>query len=240
MEEAKKDGPYETFQGSPASEGRLSPDLWGVTPTDLWDWNALKERVAQHGLRNSLLVAPMPTASTSQILGNNECFEPYTSNCYVRRTLAGEFVVVNQHLLKDLIARGLWNPLMKNKLLAANGSLQNIPEIPQDLKELYKTVWEISQKTLINMAAARGAFIDQSQSFNVHMKGPNRKKLTSMHFYGWKKGLKTGMYYLRSQAAADAIKFTVDKQMLEQEEKKAKQKLLQQARLREGTDCVSC
>jgi len=244
---AKVNGPYETYEGSPASEGKLQFDLWDrdnerITPTKLWDWDSLKERVAVHGLRNSLLVAPMPTASTSQILGNNECFEPYTSNCYVRRTLAGEFVVVNQHLLKDLIARGLWNPLLKNKLLAANGSLQGMAEIPADLKELYKTVWEISQKTLIDMAAARGAFIDQSQSFNVHMKGPNRKKLTSMHFYGWKKGLKTGMYYLRSQAAADAIKFTVDKQMLEEETKKLADDAMKKmtAALDENEDCLMC
>lgn len=219
---AKLNGAYESYEGSPASEGKLQFDLWGITPTELWDWDSLKSRVKEHGLRNSLLTAPMPTASTSQILGNNECFEPYTSNCYVRRTLAGEFIVINQHLLKDLIARGLWNPLMKNKLLAANGCLQKIPEIPEDIKELYKTVWEISQKTLINMAAARGAFIDQSQSFNVHMKGPNRKKLTSMHFYGWQKGLKTGMYYLRSQAAVDAIKFTVDQKMLQDDEENTK------------------
>jgi len=244
---AKVNGPYETYEGSPASEGKLQFDLWDrdnerITPTKLWDWDSLKERVKVHGLRNSLLVAPMPTASTSQILGNNECFEPYTSNCYVRRTLAGEFVVVNQHLLKDLIARGLWNPLLKNKLLAANGSLQGMAEIPADLKELYKTVWEISQKTLIDMAAARGAFIDQSQSFNVHMKGPNRKKLTSMHFYGWKKGLKTGMYYLRSTAAADAIKFTVDKQMLEEETKKLADDAMKKmtAALDENEDCLMC
>jgi len=227
---AAVEGPYETYEGCPASQGKLQFDLWDregekVIPTDLWDWDSLKLRVKEHGLRNSLLVAPMPTASTSQILGNNECFEPYTSNCYVRRTLAGEFVVVNQHLLKDLLARGLWSERMKNKLIAANGSVQNIPEIPEDLKNLYKTVWEISQKTLINMANARGAFIDQSQSFNVHMKGPSRKKLTSMHFYGWNKGLKTGMYYLRSQAAADAIKFTVDKKMLDEE---STQKLAEQ------------
>jgi len=244
---AKVNGPYETYEGSPASEGKLQFDLWDrdnerITPTKLWDWDSLKERVAVHGLRNSLLVAPMPTASTSQILGNNECFEPYTSNCYVRRTLAGEFVVVNQHLLKDLIARGLWNPLLKNKLLAANGSLQGMAEIPADLKELYKTVWEISQKTLIDMAAARGAFIDQSQSFNVHMKGPNRKKLTSMHFYGWKKGLKTGMYYLRSTAAADAIKFTVDKQMLEEDTKKLAEEAMKKMTdaLDENEDCLMC
>jgi len=245
---AEKEGPYETFEGSPASEGKLQFDLWDredekITTTDLWDWDALKARVVKHGLRNSLLVAPMPTASTSQILGNNECFEPYTSNVYVRRTLAGEFIVINQHLLKDLIARGLWNEVTKNKLLAANGSLQHIPEIPQDLKNLYKTVWEISQKHLINMAADRGAFIDQSQSFNVHMRGPNRKKLTSMHFYGWKKGLKTGMYYLRSQAAADAIKFTVDRKMLDEEKlgKLAKKAMKDMsAAYNEEEDCVMC
>merc|ERR1719494_565449 len=245
---AAVEGPYETYEGCPASQGKLQFDLWDregekVIPTDLWDWDSLKLRVKEHGLRNSLLVAPMPTASTSQILGNNECFEPYTSNCYVRRTLAGEFVVINQHLLKDLIARGLWNSLMKNKLLAANGSLQNIPEIPEDLRELYKTVWEISQKTLINMSAARGAFIDQSQSFNVHMKGPNRKKLTSMHFYGWKKGLKTGMYYLRSQAAADAIKFTVDQKMLDEEQtqKIATQRMKEMsAALDNEEECLMC
>lgn len=240
---ASVDGYYETYPGCPASEGRLQYDLWGVEPTSLWDWDALKERVAEHGLRNSLLVAPMPTASTSQILGNNECFEPYTSNVYVRRTLAGEFVCVNQHLLRDLLSRGLWTPLIKNKLLAANGSVQNIPEIPEDIKALYKTVWEISQKVLIDMAADRGAFIDQSQSFNVHMRGVNRKKLTSMHFYGWKKGLKTGMYYLRTQAAVDAIKFTVDSQMLEEDaEKEAQQTLesMKKALDEAPEDCVMC
>lgn len=245
---AEVDGPYETFEGSPASEGKLQFDLWDredeqCTPTDLWDWDTLKARVVKHGLRNSLLVAPMPTASTSQILGNNECFEPYTSNVYVRRTLAGEFVVINQHLLKDLISRGLWSEVMKNQVLAANGSLQNIPNIPQDLKDLYKTVWEISQKTLVNMAADRGAFIDQSQSFNIHMRGISRKKLTSMHFYGWKKGLKTGMYYLRSQAAADAIKFTVDQKMLDEEKvKKLAEKATKDmsAAYNEEEDCVMC
>jgi len=247
-EVAAVEGPYETYEGSPASQGKLQFDLWDregekVVPTDLWDWDALKLRVKEHGLRNSLLVAPMPTASTSQILGNNECFEPYTSNCYVRRTLAGEFVVVNQHLLKDLLARGLWSERMKNKLIAANGSVQNIPDIPEDLKNLYKTVWEISQKTLINMANARGAFIDQSQSFNVHMKGPSRKKLTSMHFYGWNKGLKTGMYYLRSQAAADAIKFTVDKKMLDEDTTKKLAEQVQQkmsAALDDEEECLMC
>jgi len=234
---AAAEGSYETFEGSPASQGKLQPDLWGITPTGLWDWDALREKVASHGLRNSLLVAPMPTASTSQILGNNECFEPYTSNVYIRRTLAGEFVVVNQHLLKDLISRDLWTDLVKNKLLQANGSVQNIEEIPRDLKELYKTVWEISQKHLIDMAADRGAFIDQSQSFNVHMRGVSRKKLTSMHFYGWKKGLKTGMYYLRSQAAVDAIKFTVDSKMLEQD---AMSRLRTNLNTREEQECVNC
>eukprot|EP00494_Astrolonche_serrata_P030240 UN30507 len=222
---AEKEGPYKTYKGSPVSEGKLQYDLWGVTPTDLWDWAALKKRIAKHGLRNSLLVAPMPTASTSQILGNNECFEPYTSNVYVRRTLAGEFMVINKHLLKDLISRNLWNDVLKNKLIASNGSVLGIKEIPDDLKALYKTVWEISQKHLIDMAADRGAFIDQSQSFNVHMRNVNRSKLTSMHFYGWKKGLKTGMYYLRTQAAADAIQFTVDTELLEKAANKKKEEM---------------
>ena len=210
---AKKDGAYSTFKGSPVSKGIFQFDMWNVTPSSgRWDWSALKKEVKQHGVRNSLLVAPMPTASTSQILGNNECFEPYTSNIYTRRVLSGEFVVVNKHLLKDLIKLGLWNDKMKNKLIEANGSVQNIPEIPQHIKDLYKTVWEIKQKTLMDMAADRGAYICQSQSFNVHIQDPNFGKLTSMHFYAWKKGLKTGMYYLRTKAAADAIKFTVEKQ----------------------------
>jgi len=234
---AAVEGPYETYQGSPASKGLLQPDLWEVTPTKLWDWDALRAKVKKHGLRNSLLVAPMPTASTSQILGNNECFEPYTSNVYIRRTLAGEFVVVNQHLLKDLISKNLWTPLIKNKLLQANGSIQGIEEIPEDIKKIYKTVWEISQKHLIDLAADRGAFIDQSQSFNVHMRGPNRKKLTSMHFYGWKRGLKTGMYYLRTQAAVDAIKFTVDSKMLE---KDAISRMKKEAEKKEEAECVNC
>jgi ribonucleotide reductase alpha subunit len=212
---AEKDGHYSTYAGSPVSQGLLQYDLWNVTPSNKWDWKSLKERISKYGVRNSLLVAPMHTASTSQILGNNECFEPFTSNVYVRRTLAGEFVCVNEHLLRDLIKLGLWSPILKDKLIAANGSVQNIDEIPDTLKELYKTVWEISQKTLINMAADRGAYIDQSQSFNIHMANPNYAKLTSMHFYGWKKGLKTGMYYLRTKAAVDAIKFTVDRQALE-------------------------
>jgi len=212
---AKVEGPYSTFKGSPVSKGIFQFDMWGVTPkSNRWDWETLKKEVKKHGVRNSLLVAPMPTASTSQILGNNECFEPYTSNIYTRRVLSGEFVVVNKHLLKDLIQLGLWNERMKNKLIEANGSVQQIPEIPQHIKDLYKTVWEIKQKVLIDMSADRGAYICQSQSFNVHMSDPNFGKLTSMHFYAWKKGLKTGMYYLRTKAAADAIKFTVDKEAL--------------------------
>lgn len=207
---AKKDGCYETFQGSPASQGILQFDMWNVTPSDRWEWDILKEEIKKYGLRNSLLVAPMPTASTSQILGNNECFEPYTSNIYTRRVLSGEFVVVNKHLLKDLVEAGLWNDKIKNKLIAANGSIQNIDEIPDDLKALYKTVWEIKQRVIIDMAADRGAFIDQSQSLNVFISDPNYAKLSSMHFYAWKKGLKTGMYYLRTKAATDAIKFTVE------------------------------
>ncbi len=209
---AKKDGAYESFQGSPASKGDLQFDLWGVTPSDRWDWKNLKKKIVKDGLRNSLLVAPMPTASTSQILGNNECFEPYTSNIYSRRTLSGEHVIVNKHLLKDLVGLGLWNDEMKHKLMAANGSVQHIDEIPQDLKDLYKTVWEISQKVIIDMAADRGAFVCQSQSMNLFLQNPNFSNLTSMHFYAWERGLKTGMYYLRSKAAVDPIKFTVKKE----------------------------
>lgn len=217
MDLAKVEGPYETFAGSPVSKGIFQFDMWGVSPdSNRWDWTSLKNDVKKFGVRNSLLVAPMPTASTSQILGNNECFEPYTSNVYTRRVLSGEFIVVNKHLLKDLISRGLWNDNVKNQLINANGSVQDIPSIPQDLKELYRTVWEIKQKDLIDMSADRGAYIDQSQSFNVHMQNPNFGKLTSMHFYAWKKGLKTGMYYLRTKAAADAIKFTVDQSQLNQ------------------------
>ena len=217
MESAMADGPYQTYEGSPVSKGQLQFDMWGVKPSNRWDWDGLRAKIAQHGVRNSLLLAPMPTASTSQILGNNECFEPYTANVYVRRTLAGEFVVVNPWLLKDLIRRGLWTKKIQNKLIAHNGSVQNIPEVPAKLRELYKTVWEISGKTMIDLAADRGAFIDQSQSFNVHMPNVNFGKLTSMHFYAWKAGLKTGMYYLRSKAAADAIKFTVDQTLLTDE-----------------------
>ncbi|MFT7363395.1 MAG: ribonucleoside-diphosphate reductase alpha chain [Algoriphagus sp.] len=217
MELAKVQGTYETYGGSPASKGILQFDMWGVTPkSQRWNWSDLKEKVKKYGMRNSLLVAPMPTASTSQILGNNECFEPYTSNIYSRRTLSGEFIVVNKHLMKDLIQIGLWNDNMRNKLISTNGSVQSVPEIPQHIKDLYKTVWEISQKVIIDMSADRGAYICQSQSMNIFMQDPNFGKLTSMHFYAWKKGLKTGMYYLRSQAASAAIKFTLDKSQLEQ------------------------
>lgn len=207
---AKKEQPYETYEGSPLSKGLFQYDLWNVTPSSRWDWEHLKQEVGLYGVRNSLLVSPMPTASTSQILGNNECFEPYTSNLYTRRVLSGEFIVVNKHLLKDLIQLGIWNEELKNKIVAANGSVQDIQEIPQDIKQLYKTAWEIKQKALIDMAADRGAFICQSQSLNLFIQNPTFAKLTSMHFYGWKKGLKTGMYYLRTKAAVDAIKFTLE------------------------------
>ncbi len=213
MEQAKENGPYETFKGSPVSKGIFQFDMWNVTPSSgRWDWENLKREVKQHGVRNSLLLAPMPTASTSQILGNNECFEPYTSNIYSRRTLSGEFIIANKFLMRDLMGLGLWSDTMRQKLIRANGSVQDIPEIPQHIKDLYKTVWEISQKAIIDMSADRGAFICQSQSLNIHITNPNFGKLTSMHFYAWKKGLKTGMYYLRSTAAADAIKFTLDKE----------------------------
>ncbi len=213
---SKKDGPYETYEGSPVSQGIFQYDMWNVTPSPRWEWDVLKEEVKKYGVRNSLLLAPMPTASTSQILGNNECFEPYTSNIYSRRVLSGEFPIVNKHLLKDLVKLNLWNENMKNKIIAANGSIQNIPEIPEELKEIYRTVWEIKQRSLIDMAADRGAYICQSQSLNLFIQDANFAKLTSMHFYAWKKGLKTGMYYLRSKSAADAIKFTVDQSFLKQ------------------------
>ncbi len=215
---AKVDGPYESYEGSPVSQGIFQFDMWGVTPSTRWEWDILKDEVKKHGVRNSLLLAPMPTASTSQILGNNECFEPYTSNIYTRRVLSGEFIVVNKHLLKDLVNLGLWNDGLKNDIIAANGSIQNLDVIPQNIKDLYKTVWEIKQKDLIDMAADRGAYICQSQSLNLFVQNPNFGKLTSMHFYAWKKGLKTGMYYLRTKAATDAIKFTVEKQAAVQPE----------------------
>jgi len=207
---AAVEGPYETYEGSPASRGQLQFDLWGKKPkSGRWDWDGLKKKIASHGLRNSLLVAPMPTASTAQILGNNESFEPYTQNLYVRRVLSGEFVQVNRHLLKDLISRGLWTEDIRVQLIAHNGSVQQL-SLPSDVKELYKTVWEIKQRIVLDMAADRGAYIDQSQSLNIHMVDATTAKLSSMHFHGWQLGLKTGMYYLRTKAAADAIKFTVD------------------------------
>jgi ribonucleoside-diphosphate reductase alpha chain len=217
MEAAIVDGPYSTFEGSPASQGILQPDLWGVTShSGRWDWDGLKENIKKNGMRNSLLLAPMPTASTSQILGNNECFEAFTSNLYVRRTLSGEFIVLNKHLVEDLISRDMWSLEMKDEILRHKGSVQEIEGIPADLKELYKTTWEIKQRHVIDMAADRGAYIDQSQSLNIHMIDANPAKVTSMHFYGWRKGLKTGMYYLRTKAAADAIQFTVEQKVADE------------------------
>ena len=216
MEEAKKNGKYETYNGSPISEGKFQHNLWNVDEKDLsglWDWAKLRKDVLKHGVRNSLLVAPMPTASTSQILGNNECFEPYTSNIYTRRVLSGEFIIVNKHLLEDLVSLGLWNEELKQEIMRANGSVQDIDIIPDDIKELYKTVWELSMKDIIDMAKHRGYFIDQSQSLNLFVEGATMAKLTSMHFYAWKSGLKTGMYYLRTKSAVDAIKFTLDKKV---------------------------
>ncbi|NNM19221.1 MAG: ribonucleoside-diphosphate reductase subunit alpha, partial [Croceitalea sp.] len=213
MEEAKIDGTYSSYEGSPISKGEFQHNLWGIKDEELsgrWDWAKLRKEVKKNGVRNSLLVAPMPTASTSQILGNNECFEPYTSNIYTRRVLSGEFIVVNKHLLEDLVSLGLWNENLKQDLMRANGSIQHIESIPEEIKELYKTVWELSMKDIIDMSRHRGYFIDQSQSLNLFMENANYGKLTSMHFYAWKSGLKTGMYYLRTKAAVDAIKFTLD------------------------------
>ena len=206
---AKAEVPYATYAGSPVSQGIFQYDMWHQQPGPRWDWQGLKNEVAEHGIRNSLLIALMPTASTSQILGNNECFEPYTSNLYTRRVLSGEFIIVNKYLLKDLVKLGLWNGEMKDKILTANGSIQHIEEIPSHIKELYKTVWEIKQKTIIDMATDRSPFICQAQSLNLFIESPTFAKLTSMHFYAWKKGVKTGLYYLRTKAAAEAIKFTV-------------------------------
>lgn len=241
MELAKETGPYETFKGSPLSQGIFQFEMWNVEPTNRYDWDALRKEVMQHGVKNSLLLAPMPTASTSQILGNNECFEPYTSNIYNRRVLSGEFVIVNKHLLKDLMELNLWNDDMKQRIIGSNGSVQNIDEIPAGLKEIYKTVWEIKQKDIIDMAADRGAYICQSQSMNLFVQQPNYAKLTSMHFYGWKKGLKTGMYYLRTKAAVDAIKFTVDSQFLQKNidsEKSAADQMI--CAIDNPDDCESC
>ena len=239
MEIAKKEGPYKTYEGSPVSKGIFQFDMWGVAPSSKrWDWTKLKREVKKYGVRNSLLLAPMPTASTSQILGNNECFEPYTSNIYTRRVLSGEFIVVNKHLLKDLIKLKLWDENMKDRLMAANGSIQEIKEIPDDIKLLYRTVWEVSQKSIIDMAADRGAYICQSQSMNIHMQDANFGKLTSMHFHAWKKGLKTGLYYLRTKAAADAIKFTIvkDEKALDKDQEQA----AMQCSIDNQDDCEMC
>lgn len=244
---AIQEGTYETFNGSPLSQGKFQFDLWGIESSERYDWEALRKEVMIHGVRNSLLVAPMPTASTSQILGNNECFEPYTSNIYTRRVLSGEFIIVNKHLLKDLVQLGLWNDTMKNKIIANNGSIQNIDEIPADIKELYKTVWEIKQRNIIDMAADRGPFICQSQSLNLFVDSPTAGKLTSMHFYAWKKGLKTGMYYLRTQAAAKAVQFTIEKQgksdiepIIPRIEQKAEPEIQEGASCTMEDGCISC
>jgi ribonucleoside-diphosphate reductase alpha chain len=242
VELAERDGAYETYPGSPASKGILQFDMWDTEPSLRWDWYTLKAKMQKFGLRNSLLLAPMPTASTSQILGNNECFEPYTSNIYSRRVLSGEFVVVNKHLLKDLISLGLWNDNMKNRILASNGSVQGFEEVPQKIRELYKTAWEIKQKAVIDMAADRGAYICQSQSMNVFMQDANFAKLTSMHFYAWERGLKTGMYYLRTKAAADAIKFTVDAEMLRDQKEKNRETAFAEisCSLENPDECLAC
>ena len=226
MELAKEEGPYQTYEGSPISKGDFQYNLWGIKDEDLsgrWEWDKLRKEVLKNGVRNSLLVAPMPTASTSQILGNNEAFEPYTSNIYTRRVLSGEFIVVNKHLLEDLVALNLWDEDLKEAIMRANGSVQNIDIIPQDLKELYKTVWELSMKDIIDMSRHRGYFIDQSQSLNLFMENANFAKLTSMHFYAWQSGLKTGMYYLRTKSAVDATKFTLKKEEKEEAPQPAKQ-----------------
>ena len=239
MELSQKEGAYKTYEGSPVSKGIFQFDMWGVVPeSKRWNWTKLKRKVKKHGIRNSLLLAPMPTASTSQILGNNECFEPYTSNIYTRRVLSGEFIVVNKHLLKDLIKLNIWNESMKDRLMEANGSIQEIKEIPDDIKLLYRTVWEVSQKSIIDMAADRGAYICQSQSMNIHMQDANFGKLTSMHFHAWKKGLKTGLYYLRTKAAADAIKFTIVKEE-KSEDKEEKQEAIQ-CSIDNKDDCEMC
>ncbi|XP_072333631.1 ribonucleoside-diphosphate reductase large subunit isoform X2 [Scyliorhinus torazame] len=242
---AKELGPYDSYQGCPVSKGILQYDMWNVTPTDLWDWKELKVKIAKHGIRNSLLMAPMPTASTAQILGNNESIEPYTSNIYTRRVLSGEFQIANPHLLKDLTEQGLWSEEMKNQIISQNGSIQSIEGIPDDIKSLYKTVWEISQKTVIKMAADRGAYIDQSQSLNIHVAEPNYGKLTSMHFYGWKQGLKTGMYYLRTRPAANPIQFTLNKEKLQDNaavtaDEKEKNKADMVCSLENRADCLMC
>ena len=254
---AKTEGPYESYKGSPISEGEFQHNLWGIKDEELsgrWDWAKLRKDIKKHGVRNSLLVAPMPTASTSQILGNNECFEPYTSNIYTRRVLSGEFIIVNKHLLEDLVRLGLWNEDLKQELMRANGSVQQIDVIPDDIKELYKTAWELSMKDIIDMSRQRGYFIDQSQSLNLFMEGATMSKLTSMHFYAWKSGLKTGMYYLRTKSAVDAIKFTLEKKQAEPAKKAEAasavvaeplspselKEMLAQSRESEDDDCLMC
>jgi ribonucleoside-diphosphate reductase alpha chain len=238
LDAAKAEGPYSSFDGSPASEGKLQFDLWGMNEhSGRWDWDQLKDEIVQHGMRNSLMVAPMPTASTSQILGNNECFEPFTSNLYVRRTLSGEFIVLNKHLVRDLIALNLWSVGMKDEILRHKGSIQAIPTIPEHLREKYKTTWEIKQKRVLQLAADRGAYIDQSQSLNIHMVDANPAKVTSMHFAGWRLGLKTGMYYLRTKAAADAIQFTVEQKKAEDQTVSG---LQQRAEEVDSMDAIAC
>ncbi|WP_300486911.1 ribonucleoside-diphosphate reductase subunit alpha [Flavobacterium sp.] len=250
MEMAKEEGPYSTFEGSPISKGEFQYNLWGLNDGDLsgrWDWASLRKEVMQNGVRNSLLMAPMPTASTSQILGNNEAFEPYTSNIYTRRVLSGEFIVVNKHLLQDLVNLGLWNENLKQEIMRANGSIQNIDIIPQEIKELYKTVWEMSMKDIIDMSRQRGYFIDQSQSLNLFMEGATFAKLTSMHFYAWQSGLKTGMYYLRTKSAVDAIKFTLNNEVKQETPAKEEEiavdefrAMLERSRNAEPDDCEMC
>jgi ribonucleoside-diphosphate reductase alpha subunit len=239
---AQVEGKYSTYEGSPISEGKLQHNMWGVTPLTELDgtlnWDELKKKVAEHGVRNSLLIAPMPTASTSQILGFNECFEPFTSNIYTRRTLAGEFIIVNKYLMKDLQKLDLWNENMKQQIIARNGSIQGIEEIPESIQKLYRTSWEIKQKTLIDMAVSRGAFICQSQSLNLFVADPNYAKLTSMHFYAWKQGLKTGLYYLRTRAPVMAQKFTVDPDLQKAAEKSEQERLHKKYAPDEG--CTMC
>jgi ribonucleoside-diphosphate reductase alpha chain len=231
MELAKESEPYSTFKGSPASKGVLQFDMWDVKPSDRYDWNELKEEIKTHGLKNSLLLAPMPTASTSQILGNNECFEPLTSNIYVRRTIAGEFIMINKYLLKDLIKLNLWDENLKNEIIKNNGSIQNCDTVPFTIKEKYKIVWEIPMKHLIEMSADRGAYICQSQSLNLWMKEPTYNKLTSMHFFSWSKGLKTGLYYLRTKAKAAPQQFTIEPE---------KNNKVETIELEDEEDCLMC
>jgi ribonucleoside-diphosphate reductase alpha subunit len=237
---SEKLGSYETFEGSPASEGILQQDMWGVASSDRWDWDTLRARIKKHGLRNSLLLAPMPTASTASIFGNVEAFEAQTSNIYKRQVLSGEYVITNSYLVKDLEKLGLWNDQIRNKIIEENGSVQNIPEIPTNLKEIYKTVWEISQKVVIDMAADRGAFIDQSQSLNLWLAKPSFGSVNTMHFYAWEKGLKTGMYYLRNKSAADAVKFTLQQEETPAVKTNEEQMAEISCSLDNPDDCIMC